>query len=750
MRYKILLIEDNSLDINLFDQMLCQTGLKTNSLQVARSLQTGLEMAAVGKPDIIFLDLNLADSTGLDTFRSIRVVSENVPVVILTGLEDEKLALEALHEGAQDYLIKKNLTPDLIARSLTYSVERKKAENELLITKLRQEALIENTKDGIWAVDLDLELLSVNHAFTEAMRALCGRKPAIGDLVTDYVPGEYLDFFLQTFQRAASGERFRAETQIVIPPGEHHYLEISVNPIINHYGEIAGVSFFARNINQRKLSELKIKSSEEAYKLLLETINDGVMFIDNDNIIRFANRKFTEITGYVDDELNGTDFTQLLVESDPLNRSNIVRSILMNEDAREISIVTKSGTPIWFSVKGTPLMDDNGRVGGALLTHTEITHRKEAEKAIREKEQDYSNLLETMNEGLIYLDRNGILKFANKKFESLTGFLVSDLLGNKLPSQIFPETLFGLLSEEFSNGNAGGNFQYELQITNLAGEKMWCMIGCSVIRNENEEFFGMLVTYTNISDRKKAEERFQTAQRELNTFIYRTSHDLKGPLSSILGLIHILEKEAEASPCVKMIRTSAEKLDRMLNEMLNVVRIKREKLIPEPIDFRAAISLAIQGINRDDNFYAVRRLFDVENRREMRTDQKLLVLILQNLIDNSIKYHDKNKEAFVNITVKDHMHGVQIKVEDNGIGFEDAARENIFHMFNKGNYRSEGNGLGLYVVKNAIDRLGGFIEMQCNKGENTVFTIFLPDLYSTNQWVESATATVLAGNDTAE
>ncbi|MFM7822261.1 MAG: PAS domain S-box protein [Bacteroidota bacterium] len=749
MRYKILLIEDNSLDINLFDQMLCQTGLKTNSLQVARSLQTGLEMAAVGKPDIVFLDLNLGDSTGLDTFRTLRSVSENAPVVILTGLEDEKLALEALHEGAQDYLIKKNLTPELIARSLTYSVERKKAENELLITKLRQEALIENTKDGIWAVDMDLELISVNRSFCEAMRSMCGRVPQVGDLVTDFISAEYLDFFLQTFQRAASGERFSTETDIVIPPGEHHYLEISVNPIVNHLGETAGVSFFARNINQRKLAELKIKSSEEAYKLLLETINDGVMFIDNDNIIRFANRKFTEITGYKDEELNGNDFTSLLSETDPLHRANIVRSILTDEDAREISIVNKQGTPVWFSVKGTPLMDDAGRIGGALLTHTEITHRKQAEKAIREKEQDYSNLLETMNEGLIYLDRTGILKFANKKFETLTGFEVSELLGHKLPSQIFPETLFGLLSDEFGNGTPGGNFQYELQITNQAGEKVWCLVSCSIIRNGQEEFFGMLVTYNNISDRKKAEERFQTAQRELNTFIYRTSHDLKGPLSSILGLIHILELEAEGSPCVKMIRSSAEKLDRMLNEMLNVVRIKREKLLPEPIDFRAAISLAIQGLNRDDNFYSVRRLFDVENRREMRTDKKLLVLILQNLIDNSVKYHDPAKDSIVNITVKDHMHGVQIKVEDNGIGFEEAARENIFNMFNKGNYRSEGNGLGLYVVKNAVDRLGGFIEMSCNKGENTVFTIFLPDLYSTNQWVESTTATVLAGNEEA-
>jgi len=507
MRYKLLLIEDNSLDINLFDQMLCQTGLKTTSLQVARSLQTGLEMASVGRPDIIFLDLNLQDSTGLETFRSLSAVAGNIPVVVLTGIEDEKTALEALREGAQDYLIKKNLTPDLIARSLTYSIERKKTETELLITKLRQEALIENTKDGIWAVDMELHLLSLNTAFCDVIQSLCGKRPVVGDQITDFIPVEYLDFYLATFHRAASGERFRTETKIIIPPGEHHYLELSVNPIFNNHNEVSGVSFFARNINQRKMAELRIKSTEEAYKLLLETINDGVMFIDNENMIRFANRKFTEITGYADDEINGMDFHSLLAEDEPLRKINVVQNILTNEDAREIRLMNKNGSTVWFSVKGTPLMDDAGNVGGALLTHTEITQRKKAEQAIREKEQDYSNLLETMNEGLVYLDKNGVLQFANKKFETLTGFPIHDLLGKQLPSQVMPETLFAMLSEEFSHHDPAGSFQYEIQVTNKTGDRLWCMISCSVIKNEGGEFFGILITYTNINDRKKKQRR---------------------------------------------------------------------------------------------------------------------------------------------------------------------------------------------------------------------------------------------------
>lgn len=108
------------------------------------------------------------------------------------------------------------------------------------------------------------------------------------------------------------------------------------------------------------------------------------------------------------------------------------------------------------------------------------------------------------------------------------------------------------------------------------------MINCSVTRDETGMLTGILVTYSDITDRKSTEEKLQLAQRELNTFIYKSSHDLKGPLSSILGLIQLLEKENEgnsATPCVNMIRHSAEKLDRMLNELLNVVRIKREKYI---------------------------------------------------------------------------------------------------------------------------------------------------------------------------
>jgi PAS domain S-box-containing protein len=741
MSYRILLIEDNQLDINLFSQMLDQSGLPVRSFSVTSSLQLGMTEITKGKPDIIFLDLTLEDSEGIETYHKIRQITPSIPIVILTGNEDERLALDALRDGAQDYLLKNNITPVLIARSGMYAIERKKIESELLRSKANNEALIENTKDGIWSVDLNMNFTIMNTRFIQVMEVLGGKKPETGKPALDYLPKKYHDWYQSIFKRAMNGERFRDEAKLQFQEQDHH-LELSVNPIRSADGTIVGASFFARNINARKRAEAKIKKSEDAYRLLLETINEGVMFIDNDNLVRFANRKFIEATGYIESELIGRNFGTLLSQTDPFYGKNIVAELLKNEDPKEIHFINKDGNPVWFSVKGTPLMEDDGSIGGSLLTHTEITERKNAEQTIRKREQDYSNLLETMNEGLIYLDNESNLRFANRKFENLTGYSLEETLGRHLPAQVFPESLMNILIEENKTHHPdhSGHYQYEIPITGKSGNKIQCMISCSVTRDEQNRFTGLLITYTDITDRKKTEEKLQVAQRELNTFIYRSSHDLKGPLSSILGLINVLEKEdhgSNGSPCIKMIRQSASRLDRMLNEMLNVVRIKREKLFPEPIDFYTQVNEVVVGLRaNNEGFYDVKRNVNIECKKTLRTDKKLLSLILHNLIDNAIKYRKPDADSFVTIDISDYMHGVRIKIEDNGIGFSQNTQENIFNMFNRGNYTNDGNGLGLYVVKNAIDRLGGYIELHCEQEKNTCFTIFLPDLFAANQWVE--------------
>lgn len=740
MNQHILLIEDNELDVSVFQTLLRQSGVVVESFRVASSLAEAQAILATTNPDVIFLDLHLPDSHGLATFHQINNIAPNIPVIIITGSEDETRALDALREGAQDYLLKKDISPVLISRSILYARERKSIETELLRSKANTDALIENTKDSIWAVDRDFRYITINTRFKESFELLTGKAPALGENMRDSLPPAYKDWFTEIFRKAINGEQFRIETNLNFTDEKHH-IELSVNPIRVNNEKVAGVSFFARNIDQRKKAEQRIRKSEHAYRLLIETINEGVMFIDNDSHIQFANRKFIETLGFEESELIGLRFGDLLHHNDPFHSKNLVSELLNDFNPVEIHFMTKAGQQVWFKVKGTPLLGEFGQIEGSLLTHTEITAQKQAEATIRKKEQDYENLLETMNEGLLYLKRDGKVKFANKRFLEITGFRIEQLANQKIPYQLLPETLLELIFEEAGTqkGESDFSYQYEITIQTLESVKKWCMINCSVTRDEQQAITGLLITYSDITDRKSTEEKLQLAQRELNTFIYKSSHDLKGPLSSILGLIHLLEKETESenvSPCLGMIRQSAEKLDRMLNELLNVVRIKREKIYPESIQFRAEIELLLQNFENIEEFSQIQTKVLVENTRELRTDKRLFHSILHNLVDNAIKFRRKGNDDFVSIRVHDFMHGVKIEVVDNGIGFDEKTRGNIFTMFNKGNNSNTGNGLGLYVVKNAIDRLGGFIEMSGGPGEMTRFSLFLPDLFSTDQWAE--------------
>src|SRR4030095_1837949 len=107
-------------------------------------------------------------SEGISTFHQSRNVTKSIPVVIITGNEDEKMAMDALRDGAQDYIRKSELSPEVIFRSVIYSIQRKKIEIELQKSRANHEALIENTKDGIWSVDRDMQLVTYNRRFKDS------------------------------------------------------------------------------------------------------------------------------------------------------------------------------------------------------------------------------------------------------------------------------------------------------------------------------------------------------------------------------------------------------------------------------------------------------------------------------------------------------------------------------------------------------------------------------------------------------
>lgn len=231
-------------------------------------------------------------------------------------------------------------------------------------------------------------------------------------------------------------------------------------------------------------------------------------------------------------------------------------------------------------------------------------------------------------------------------------------------------------------------------------------------------------------------ERVNTELRkvneELDRFVYSASHDLRAPLSSVMGLVEIarLEKTLVAKDqCLSMINDSIHKLDGFINDIIDYSRNQRIEVRPDKVDFEFEVNEVFHELQFMDRDGHIKKYFKCDQIREFITDGRRVGIILKNLISNSIRYHDFQKEnQYIDVEVSFLSNTVILKISDNGIGIDEEHLQNIFKMFYRADEGSKGSGLGLYIVKETVDKLKGKIEVTSEVKKGTTFTIELPEL----------------------
>ena len=223
----------------------------------------------------------------------------------------------------------------------------------------------------------------------------------------------------------------------------------------------------------------------------------------------------------------------------------------------------------------------------------------------------------------------------------------------------------------------------------------------------------------------------QKSNDELDNFIYKTSHDIRGPLASLKGIasLALLEsKDEEVSRYIRMLDETAEGLIKILTRLVSISQITNAKLIPVEIDFTALINdvLAIQKKRGLPNQMRIDHV--VAPELKLISDKALLSIVLENLIDNAIKFQNTSGrvEPFVRINVSTNGNNIQIRVVDNGIGVDKISADKIFQMFVRASERSETGGLGLYLSRLAVEKLGGEISLNITEEKWTEFRVSLP------------------------
>jgi len=225
---------------------------------------------------------------------------------------------------------------------------------------------------------------------------------------------------------------------------------------------------------------------------------------------------------------------------------------------------------------------------------------------------------------------------------------------------------------------------------------------------------------------------FRENIEELERYIYKSSHDIRAPISSILGLTHVAIDELKDNPLATqyftIIKQQTERLDAILTRLLTITVVRNGEQVLNLIDFQQEISDLMKSLSSINGFDKVVVHIDIENSRRFYCDRSQLVSVLQNLIENAIKYRDERKPICkLDLQVRDADEGINIRITDNGIGVPMHLQKEMFRMFFRASIQKPGTGLGLYTVKQSVRRMGGEINFESREDVGTKFTIYLPN-----------------------
>lgn len=225
-------------------------------------------------------------------------------------------------------------------------------------------------------------------------------------------------------------------------------------------------------------------------------------------------------------------------------------------------------------------------------------------------------------------------------------------------------------------------------------------------------------------------EELQKTNDELNRFVYSTSHDLRSPLANILGILNLAKLQQQTSKDVNnyfsMIESCVNKMDVFIHKTIEYYKGIRLDDVNEDIDFKKMFTDSIELCNMQNPSIA----FDVQvdQQVEFSCDGFRLSLILNNLISNAVKYQRQDEaNPKVKLTAKVTDREARIYIEDNGVGIIDEHLNKIFQIFFRSTDFKNGLGIGLYIVKEALTRIGGEISVKSEFGKGTAFTLMVPN-----------------------
>jgi PAS domain S-box-containing protein len=619
--------------------------------------------------------------------------------------------------------------------------ERKEQERNIRKSEANLRAIFNTTLDSFILLDMEFTIRAFNESSRQSIFRWKAEELKEGMNILDLVPYESMDVFREFLLRAKAEENIEYETQTNIN-GMASWFQITISPVRDEYQQVIGLCITSHDLTSRKNAEMTMKENEERFRAIIENSEDFFVVARPDGELDYVSSNIDKVLGYSASEFMSRSFEPVSEMESKVYAIGFGEALHRPGELIPVSLCVKHKDRRRIWLEGTIInLVSVQAVKGLISTFRDVTAQRVKKRKIDQLNQSLSAFQEAINKSSIVsrADRRGDITFVNENFVAISGYSREELMGQNhriVNSGYHPQSFWTDMWKTISRGEIWRN-----EVLNKAkdGSYYWVDTFIMPFVNEKNEVTEYLSIRHDVTHRKRAEheksdlmKQLVKQNNDLRQFSFIASHNLRGPVASIMGLVNLFTMEElpqDAAQLVTMLTHSVQRLDSVIRDLSLILEIRSDEMhAKERVQLSDVLNDIQTALESQINEAGARLIINAEEVKSFYTIKSYFHSILYNLISNAIKYRSPKRSPVIIIATFKTKEGVEIKIEDNGIGIDlEKFKDKVFMLYQRFHLEVEGKGLGLYMVRSQIQTLNGAIEIESEPDRGTAFTITFRD-----------------------